>query len=68
MPISNELNHDYLEFECPNCSHVMVKKGSWFKVISNFNCDRCDAKIRLGYPAKLALFEQKRQSMNTSGR
>ena len=50
VPISDELRDEYLEFECPNCSHVMVKKGSWFKVISNFNCDQCDAKIRLGYP------------------
>jgi hypothetical protein len=28
-------------------------------MISTFNCDQCDAKIRLGYPANLALFEQK---------
>ncbi|WP_192255674.1 hypothetical protein [Mesorhizobium caraganae] len=66
MPISNELNDEYLEFVCPSCSHVMVKKGSWFKVISKFNCDQCGAKIRLGYPAKVALFEQKRQRMNPS--
>jgi len=67
-PISNELKDEYLEFECPNCSHVMVKKGSWFKVISSFNCDQCDARIRLGYPDKLTLFEQKKRSMNLSAR
>jgi hypothetical protein len=53
MPISDELRDEYLEFVCPSCSHVMVKKGSWFKVISKFNCDQCDARIRLGYPTKL---------------
>ena len=46
----------------------MVRKGSWFKVISNFNCDQCDARIRLGYPDKLTLFEQKKRSMNLSAR
>ncbi|ESW83530.1 hypothetical protein X769_06190 [Mesorhizobium sp. LSJC268A00] len=41
-----------------------MKKGSWLKVISNFNCTQCHAKIRIGYMTKLALFEKKRQSMN----
>jgi transposase-like protein len=63
MSISDELRDECLEFKCPRCSHVMVKKGSWFKVISNFNCDQCEARIRLGYPAKVALFEEKRQSL-----
>ena len=66
MPISEEMMDEYLEFQCPNCSHVMVKKGSWVKVISTFNCDRCDAKIRIGYLTKLALFEQKMQSLRLS--
>ena len=66
MPISNELKDEYLEFECPNCSHVIVKRGSWVKVISAFNCDHCDARIRIGYMTKLALFDQKMQSMRLS--
>lgn len=64
MPISNDMGDEYLELECPNCSHVIIKKGSWLKVISNFNCTQCHAKIRIGYMTKLALFEKKRQSMN----
>ncbi|ESZ12544.1 hypothetical protein, partial [Mesorhizobium sp. L2C084A000] len=64
VPISNDMGDEYLELECPNCSHVIIKKGSWLKVISNFNCTQCHAKIRIGYMTKLALFEKKRQSMN----
>ena len=66
MPISEKMMDEYLKFECPNCSHVIVKRGSWVKVISAFNCDHCDARIRIGYMTKLALFDQKMQSSNFS--
>jgi uncharacterized protein YlaI len=66
MPIPEKLMNESIEFECPTCSHVMAKKGSWVKVIAAFNCDECNARIRIGYMTKLALFEQKSQSMRLS--
>lgn len=58
VPIPNELRDIPLGFECPKCGHPIIRKGSWFKVISRFNCNHCGAALRLGYPEKLALFEK----------
>jgi hypothetical protein len=63
MPIPNELGVAELAFECPKCFHPIVRLGSWFKVISTFRCETCGARIRLGYPDKLALFERHRHLM-----
>ena len=62
MPIPDELQDAELKFECPNCSWPIVRKGSWFKVISNFRCDKCNAKVRIGYPEKLAIFKKHRDA------
>lgn len=58
MPIPDELRDVSLRFECPKCGHPTIRKGSWFKVISNFTCENCGGELRLGYPDKLALFEK----------
>ncbi|ARP64352.1 hypothetical protein A9K65_013900 [Mesorhizobium sp. WSM1497] len=68
MAISNALRDEYLEIMCPNCSTVTLKKGSWVKTTSNFTCERCGSRVRIGYLAKVALFEQKMKSMNPSAR
>lgn len=60
MPIPDELGDAELVFDCPKCSHPIVRRGSWFKVISMFRCEACNARIRLGYPDKLVLFERHR--------
>ncbi|RUW85825.1 hypothetical protein EOA29_03225 [Mesorhizobium sp. M1E.F.Ca.ET.063.01.1.1] len=61
MPISDELRDVPVTFECPICNHPIVKKGSWFKAVSLFRCDACRTRLRLGYAAKLALFEKSRR-------
>ncbi|CDX17080.1 conserved hypothetical protein [Mesorhizobium plurifarium] len=58
MSISDELRDVSLRYECPNCRRPIVRNGSWFKSVSTFHCDACKAKLRLGYSAKLALFER----------
>jgi transposase-like protein len=62
MPISDELLDADLKFECPNCSCSIIKKGSWVKSISGFRCNKCGAKVRIGYPEKLAIFEKHQRS------
>ena len=62
MPISDDMRDEDLEFECPNCGCLIVKKGSWLKVISAFTCSQCETRVRIGYPAKVALFERKKKS------
>ncbi|MDG4897838.1 hypothetical protein P9272_30315 [Mesorhizobium sp. WSM4976] len=57
MSISNELRDASLRYECPNCHKPIVRNGSWFKSVSTFRCEACKTKLRLGYSAKLALFE-----------
>jgi hypothetical protein len=58
VSISDELRDASLRYECPNCHKPIVRNGSWFKAVSTFRCDACKTKLRLGYSAKLALFER----------
>ncbi|CDX40617.1 conserved hypothetical protein [Mesorhizobium sp. SOD10] len=58
MSISDELRDVSLRYECPNCRRPIIRNGSWFKAVSTFHCEACKAKLRLGYSAKLALFER----------
>lgn len=58
LPIPQELDDEYLTFECPRCERPIVRKGTWFKTISSFKCPSCNAALRLGYPEKLHLFEK----------
>lgn len=60
MPLSNDLLHLEIRYECPGCSHPIVRKGSWFKVVSGFECAKCRARVPIGYPDKLAIFEKNR--------
>ncbi|TPI12935.1 hypothetical protein FJ957_04895 [Mesorhizobium sp. B2-4-6] len=62
MSISNELRDVNIRYECPSCHSPIVKTGSWFKAVSIFRCDDCKTKLRLGYSAKLALFQRHRKS------
>ncbi|RWA66584.1 MAG: hypothetical protein EOQ27_02015 [Mesorhizobium sp.] len=58
MPLPDNMRSVDMKFECPQCGHPIVRKGSWFRVISTFKCDHCKATLRLGYGDKLALFEK----------
>lgn len=58
MGLAQDLSDVTLTFECPNCSHPMVRKGSAIRTIAHFICDGCKAKVRLTYPQKLAIFER----------
>lgn len=64
MPISDDMNDMVLKLDCPYCSRPIVKKGSWFKVISSFKCAGCGTLVHMGYPDKLALFERHRRTQN----
>lgn len=64
MPISHDMNDMVLSLDCPYCSRPIVKKGSWFKVISSFKCAGCGTLVRIGYSDKLALFERHRRTQN----
>ncbi|CDX39246.1 conserved hypothetical protein [Mesorhizobium sp. SOD10] len=61
MSIPQSLNGIDLRFECPRCGHPTIRKGSWFKSVATFKCEGCQTVMRLGYPAKLRLFEKHRQ-------
>jgi len=58
LSIPQELNNQQLTFECPQCRHPIVRKGTWFKTIAAFKCPSCKASLRIGYPEKLRLFER----------
>lgn len=58
VPLPDDMRHLDLRFECPNCNHPIIRKGSWFRVISTFRCEQCGAPLRLGYGDKLDLFEK----------
>ncbi|RAZ92530.1 hypothetical protein DPM33_01095 [Mesorhizobium hawassense] len=68
MPIPKNLNDAHLSFDCPGCKHPIIRKGSWFKVISTFRCSACHKTLRLGYPEKLRIFERHKHLAATSGR
>ncbi|PDQ21763.1 hypothetical protein CN311_07245 [Mesorhizobium sanjuanii] len=60
MTLSNDLLDVDFEYECPECSHSIVRKGSWFKVVASFKCEKCAAKVPIGYSDKLMIFEKHR--------
>lgn len=66
MPISDDKNDLIIRLDCPYCSHPIVKKGSWFKVISRFKCAGCGTQVHMGYPDKLALFERHQRTQISS--
>lgn len=57
MVLAQDLSDVALTFDCPNCSHPIVRKGSAIRTIAHFICDGCKAKVPLTYPQKLAIFE-----------
>ncbi|RWL96669.1 MAG: hypothetical protein EOR71_32585 [Mesorhizobium sp.] len=63
MTIPLDLSDADLTFACPYCAHPLVKRGSWFKVVSRYRCEKCQSEVRIGYPDKLKLFDHyKRQN------
>jgi hypothetical protein len=60
MPLTNDLLDVDIEYECPECFHPIVRKGSWFRVIAGFECEKCKAKVPISYPEKPAIFEKNR--------
>ena len=64
MPLSFKLRDQLFELRCPTCSHPTLRKGSWVISARNFKCDSCRAKVRIGYPEKLNIFE--RGAINSS--
>jgi hypothetical protein len=58
MPLSQSLASVGLTFECPKCSFAIVKKGSWFQVVSHYTCEGCEREIRITYPDKIAIFKK----------
>lgn len=60
MGLAEDLSDVALTFECPDCSHPAVRKGSALRTVAHFKCDGCNAKVRITYPQKLAIFEKHR--------
>ncbi|MER8864007.1 hypothetical protein NKI19_09800 [Mesorhizobium sp. M0751] len=60
MGLAEDLSDVALTFECPDCSHPAVRKGSALRAIAHIKCDGCNAKVRITYPQKLAIFEKHR--------
>jgi transcription elongation factor Elf1 len=58
MGLGEKLSDVALTFDCPDCSHPTVRKGSALRTIAHINCDGCNAKVRITYPLKLAIFEK----------
>ena len=58
MPLSQSLVSVGLTFECPQCHFGLVKSGSWFRVVSKYECAGCGRQIRITYPDKVALFKK----------
>lgn len=58
MPLSDDLLDIEIKYDCPRCSHPIVRKGSWFKVISGFECAKCKSRVPIGYLDKLTIFEK----------
>jgi transposase-like protein len=56
--LAENLSDVALAFECPYCSHPTVRKGSALRTIAHIRCDGCNAKVRITYPQKLAIFER----------
>jgi transcription elongation factor Elf1 len=62
MPLSDDLRDMPMEFQCPACSHPMVRPGSWLRTIGAFRCDSCGVSVRIGYAKKLSIFERYRRN------
>ena len=58
VTIPLQLNDAILTFQCPYCGHHLTRKGSWFKVIGKYTCEKCQSEVRIGYPDKLELFDR----------
>jgi len=58
MTLSKSLIAVDLTYQCPACQFPLVKRGSWFRVVSKYRCEGCGRMIRIGYPEKLKLFEK----------
>lgn len=68
MSIPTDLRDVALTFECPYCAHPLVRKGSWFKVIGHYTCEKCQSRVRIGYPDKLRLFDHYKRSVGNHAR
>jgi transposase-like protein len=60
MGLAEDLFDVALTFACPDCSYPAIRKGSVLKTIAHFRCEGCNAKVRITYPQKLAIFEKHR--------
>jgi DNA-directed RNA polymerase subunit RPC12/RpoP len=58
MGLDRKLMDVLLSRPCPHCGHNLTMRGSWFCMIANYLCARCHQKVRMTYPAKLALFRR----------
>jgi DNA-directed RNA polymerase subunit RPC12/RpoP len=58
MALSSLLLQVDLTLECKHCGHLITKKGSWFKVIHRFKCERCKRETPMTYSDKVALFNK----------
>jgi hypothetical protein len=58
MTLSGRLLHMDLTFNCPHCDLAIIKPGSWFQSIRQFNCQGCKREVRITYVHKVALFEK----------
>ena len=58
MGLAEDLSDVALTFDCPVCSHPTVRKGSVLRTIAYIRCDGCNAKVRITYPQKVAIFEK----------
>ena len=61
MGLAEDLSDVAIAFDCPDCAHPTVRKGSALRTIAHIRCDGCNAKVRITYPQKLAIFEKHRQ-------
>jgi len=56
MALTDELSDVLMAFNCPACSHPIVRFGSWLRTIGTFKCVECNALVRIGYEQKLSIF------------
>ena len=58
MGLAEDLSDVALAFECQECSHPTARKGSVLRTIAFIRCEGCNAKVRITYPQKVAIFEK----------
>jgi len=44
--------------QLPHCDLAIIKPGSWFQSVRQFNCQGCKREVRITYVDKVALFEK----------